>query len=294
MRKLRVSAISFLNTAPLMWDFDEGRMPGETAVAPKLPGLARDFEVEYTIPARCAEALRAGTADIGIIPVAAYAEIPELAIVPEVAIAATGPVRSILLVSKVPLDQIRMLAADSSSRTSVALTRVLFMRWFGHAPEFVSAEPQVESMLAGCDAALVIGDPALRIDRSRYLSWDLADQWQRLTGKPFVFAFWAVRMAALREAREGLEVAAVFRESRNRGLAAGSLAVIAREWSSRVGLSEAEVVDYLTRNIHYSLDEECLAGLELFFRYAAECGAIPQLPQPLRFMGTLQDALSVL
>ena len=296
MRKLRISAISFLNTAPLMWDFDRGRLPGGAGPAqvPVEPELARDFEVEYTIPALCADALRAGTADIGIIPVASYAEIPDLAIVPEVTIAAQGPVRSILLVSKVPLAEVRTLAADNSSRTSVALARVLFTRWFGRAPEFVPAEPQVESMLARCDAALVIGDPALQIDRSRYLSWDLAEEWQRLTGKPFVFAFWAVRLAALRQTRPDLDVATVFRDSRDHGLEARSLAVIAREWSSHVGLNEAAIIQYLTRNIYYSLDDKCIAGLELFFRYAVECGAIAGPPQPLRFMGTLRGALATL
>jgi chorismate dehydratase len=297
MHKLRISAISFLNTAPLMWDFDCGQLPGHDqapALLPVSPELARDFEVNYTIPSSCADALRAGTADIGIIPVAAYAGIPELVIVPDVAIAARGPVRSILLVSKVPLEQVRTLAADNSSRTSVALAKVLFHRWFGRVPEFLPALPQVDSMLARCDAALVIGDPALRIDRSRLLSWDLAEEWQRLTGKPFVFAFWAVRLAALRQVRPELDVAAVFRQSRDHGLATHNLAVIARQWAACVGLSEAGVIDYLTHNIHYSLDKECLAGLELFFQYAVECGAIPNPPQPLRFMGTLRDVLSVL
>jgi chorismate dehydratase len=297
MRKLRISSISFLNTAPLMWDFDLGKPPGSGAAWARMAGspeLARDFEVEYTVPALCADALRAGTVDIGIIPVAEYAGIPDLVIVPDVAIAATGPVRSILLVSKVPLAEIRTLAADSSSRTSVALARVLFARWFGRIPDFVPAEPQVDSMLACCDAALVIGDPALRIDRSRQLSWDLAEEWQRLIGMPFVFAFWAVRLAAMREARHGLDVASVFGESRDHGLEARNLAVIARQWSSRVGMSDAAVIAYLTRNIHYSLDEKCLAGLELFFRYAVDCGAIASPPQPFRFMATPRGALATL
>ena len=314
MRKLIISAIPYLNTAPLMWDFERGRPPGESAApareapesgasergapenaaprrAPVSPELANDFAVEYTLPALCAEALRAGAADIGIMPVAAYAEIPKLAIIPEIAIAACGPVRSILLVSKVPLEQVRTLAADTSSRTSTALARVLFTRWFGRAPEFVPAAPQLDSMLARCDAALIIGDPALRLDRSRHLTWDLAEEWRRLTGKPFVFAFWAARMAALAEARSGLDVSALFRASCEKGLEPASLAVIAREWAPRVAMSERAVVEYLTRNIHYALDEECAEGLKLFFRYAAECGAIPNPPQPFRFLSTLRDAI---
>jgi len=296
MRKLRISAISFLNTAPLMWDFDQGVPPvtgGGQAVksgslsphAPEGPAAWQaDFEVEYTIPSHCADLLRAGTADIGIIPAASYASIPDLVIVPDVAIAAKGAVRSILLISKVPLPQVRTLAADVSSRTSVALTRVMFQQWRGCIPEFIPAEPRLDAMLERCDAALVIGDPALHVDRSRYRTWDLAEEWRAMTGKPFVFAFWAVRRAALSETRPDLNVASVFQRSRDHGLEPGSLSMISRAWSSHLGLSEATVCDYLTSSIHYWLDGENLAGLELFFRYATECGAIPE-PPPLRFLG---------
>src|SRR5205085_6164057 len=115
MSRLRVSAISFLNTAPLMWDFDHGP-------------LRREYEVDYTLPSVCAEMLSTGTADIGIIPVAAYGNIPDLVVIPDIAIAARGPVRSILLISKVPVEQISSVAVDTSSRTSVALLQVLFNR----------------------------------------------------------------------------------------------------------------------------------------------------------------------
>ncbi len=317
MRKLRISAISFLNTAPLMWDFEHGVPPqgiglntgpqlqrtahaeaaSSTAIATVesrlSPDLARDFEVEYTIPSQCAEALRAGTADVGIIPVAAYATVPDLVILPDVAIAAKGPVRSILLVSRLPLEQVRTLAADTSSRTSVALTRVLFDQWFGRIPEFTPAAPVLETMLAHCDAALLIGDPALQVDRTRYRTWDLAQEWQQLTGKPFVFAFWAVRLQALSEMRRELDLARVFQNSRDRGLEPENLAVIAQEWASRVKLRPGDAVEYLTRNVHYWLDEENLAGMDLFFRWAAACGAIPEAP-PLRFLGTPAASLKVL
>ncbi len=286
MRKLRISAISFLNTAPLMWDFEHG-VPPNGAAHLDAPELARDFEIEYTVPSQCAEALRAGTADMGIIPIAAYASIPELVIIPDVAIAAKGAVRSILLVSRAPLAEVRTLAADTASRTSAALAKVLFHRWCARIPEFMPAEPKLDAMLARCDAALLIGDPALRVDRSQHQSWDLADEWQRLTGKPFVFAFWAVRLAALREMRPELDLEAVFQQSRDHGLQPASLEAIARNWSARVGLSELEVVEYLTRNVHFSLDEDNLAGMELFFRYAAECGAIEQAPA-LRFLAGVQ------
>src|SRR5437764_8395990 len=116
MRRLRISAISYLNTAPLMWDFEHG-------------SIGREFEISYTSPSQCAAALREGSADIGIIPAAAYATIPNLSILPSVAIASRCAVRSILLVSKTPLE-IRSVALDNSSLTSAALLKVLFAKWW--------------------------------------------------------------------------------------------------------------------------------------------------------------------
>jgi chorismate dehydratase len=142
--------------------------------------------------------------------------------------------------------------------------------------------PDVDKMLAACDAALVIGDPALQIDRSRYLTLDLAEEWIRFTGKPFVFAFWAVRGVALREADPALDVAAIFRESRDHGLEPSSLDLIQREWAPRIGISESDVRSYLTENIHYQLDAGCLEGLQVFYKYAVEIGVLPAATE-LRF-----------
>jgi chorismate dehydratase len=279
MRPLRISAISYLNTAPLMWDFEHGE-------------AGRDFEISYTLPSACARALEAGTADIGIIPAAAYAQIPGLMILPDVAIASRRPVRSILLVSRVPVDQIRTVALDTSSMTSVALTKVLFEKWLGGGRTFTPMAPDIEKMLAQHDAGLLIGDPALQVDRSRYLTLDLAEEWIRRTGKPFVFAFWAVRQQALcgdsrprlsasrSDARApGQDLAQIFQQSRDHGLEPASLTSIAREWAPRLGISEADVRSYLTENIYYRLDASCLEGLQLFYRYAAEIGALPAAPE---------------
>ena len=270
MRRLRISAISYLNTAPLMWDFDHGE-------------AAKDFEIFYSVPSSCAAALREGTGDIGIIPAIAYNNIPDLVIIPEVAIAARGPVRSILLVSKVPLEKVRTVATDNSSLTSVALTKVLFSKWWGGGREFNSLPPQLPTMLRECDAALIIGDPALKVDRSRYQVLDLAAEWRRLSGKPFVFAFWAVREDALAEMKPGLDLAAIFQASRDHGLQPPALEEIGQEWSGRLQLTPAEVKSYLTTNIYYQLDQDCLEGLDLFFRYAAECGAVERL-RPINFL----------
>jgi chorismate dehydratase len=271
MRRLRISAISYLNTAPLMWDFEHSDTGSE-------------FDISYTLPSACARALEAGTADIGLIPAAAYAQVPGLMALPGVAIASRQPVRSILLVSRVPVDQIRTVALDTSSMTSVALTKILFEKWLGGGRTFAPMAPDIEKMLARHDAGLMIGDPALQIDRSRYLTLDLAEEWIRYTGRPFVFAFWAVRRQALqqdalREASSSQDLATVFQQSRDHGLEPASLDQIAREWAPRLGIGEAGVRSYLTENIYYHLDPPCLEGLQLFYRYAAEIGALPAAPE---------------
>jgi chorismate dehydratase len=265
MRRLRISAISYLNTAPLMWDFEHGE-------------AGRDFDISYTLPSACARSLADGTADIGIIPAAAYAEIPGLQVLPEVAIASRRAVRSILLVSKGPIESVRSVALDTSSMTSVALTKVVFEKWLGGGRTFTAMAPDLDKMLAGHDAGLLIGDPALKVERARYHTLDLAEEWIRHTGKPFVFAFWAVRTEALREASPSLDLPAIFQRSRDHGLEPSSLNQIAREWAPRLDVREVDVRSYLTQNIHYQLDAGCLEGLQLFYRYAAEIGALPAAP----------------
>ena len=266
MRKLRISAISYLNTAPLIWDFDNG-------------AAGRDFDISSTLPSDCDRSLGVGTADIGIIPAAAYAQIPGLLVLPEVAIASRRAVRSILLVSKVPVEQVRTVALDTSSMTSVALTKILFEKWLGGGRTFTAMAPDIDQMLAKHDAGLLIGDPALKIDRSRYHTLDLAEEWIRHTGKPFVFAFWAVRADALLEAAPSLDLFSIFQSSRDHGLEPASVNQIAREWAARLDVTEADVRSYLTQNIHYDLDADCLEGLRLFYRYAAEIGALPSAPE---------------
>ena len=251
-----------------MWDFEHGPV--------------RDsFEITYTLPAQCARELAEGKADIGIIPAAAYASIPGLLILPGVAIASKRAVRSILLVSSKPMEEIRTVALDSSSLTSVALAKVLFQKWWGGERQFESLEPYLETMLSAHDAAMLIGDRALAVDRSRYRTWDLAEEWIRFTGKAFVFAFWAVREQALKKSNLNLE--AVFQDSRDHGLLARNLERIAHTWSRKLGLEKCEIQSYLTGNIYYQLDEECLSGLRLFYRYAFESNALPSIPE-VRFV----------
>ena len=236
------------------------------------------FDISYTIPSLCARALAEGTADIGIIPAAAYTTIPDLAIIPNIAIAARRAVRSILLVSKMPIDRVRTVALDNSSMTSVALTKILFAKWLGGPREYSVSAPDLDAMLATHDAALLIGDPALQVDRSRYTTVDLAEEWIARTGKLFVFAFWAVRRPAL-AGHDATTVAAAFQRSRDHGVSSKNLEAIAQQWAPRLGLALEVVRTYLVHNIHYFLDPPGLDGLKEFYRLGAEIGALPHAPE---------------
>ena len=191
--------------------------------------------------------------------------------------------------------------------TSVALTKVLFEKWLGGRRTFNAMEPDIDKMLARHDAGLLIGDPALQIDRSQYFTLDLAEEWIRYTGKPFVFAFWAVRQDAVHEVLCGdsrprlsasrsdasalvQDLAAIFKQSRDHGLEPENLDQIATEWSSRLNLTQSDVRSYLTENIYYNLDASCHEGLQLFYRYAAEIGVLPAAPE-LRFLRAANAAL---
>ncbi len=264
-----------------MWDFVHAE-----AGANRVAGRVSEYDISYTIPSACAEALRLGAADIGIIPAAAYSTVSDLIIIPDVAIAARRAVRSILLVSKFPLDQwstqVRTVALDNSSMTSVALAKILFAKWLGGARDYKAMAPGLDSMLAVCDAALLIGDPALQVDRERYFILDLAEEWVARTGKSFVFAFWAIRKQAL-AGRNGAAIAKDFQQSRDHGVSPKNLEAIAQEWAPRLGLAIEDVRVYLTRNIHYYLDPPCLEGLQLYYQLAEEVGALPAAPE-LRFV----------
>jgi chorismate dehydratase len=272
MRPLRISAISFINTAPLMWDFESGDTARE---------LSAHFDLSYTIPSRCAEELKSGVSDVGIIPVAAYTAIPDLVIIPEIAIAAKGAVRSILLISKVPLEKIRNVATDSSSRTSAALLEVFLRKFVGITPGFTPQAPSEQEMLRWHDACLLIGDPALQAATKGHYVYDLAEQWHHWTGYPFVFAFWAVRKAALQELSAEINLPRTFQQSRDHGLL--QIPEIAAAWAPRLQLKEELLREYLTTNIDYSLDADNLRGLKLFFRYAEELKVLPAAPE-IRFL----------
>lgn len=275
-----MAAIHFLNPAPLMWDFEH---------EPRRSHLRELYQIGYTTPSRCAAELAAGEADIGLVPVAAHATTPSLLIVPGCTVAALDRVRSIILVVRPPqgVSAVRTVAADTSSLTSYAYTRILFDIFWKVPAVFVSHPPDLDSMLAVADAALLIGDPALlaledidaRAARTgeRLLYLDLAHEWHVFTGLPWVSAFWAIRASALEET--GLCAAELIddlQSSRDHGLQ--HLEDLASEWSARIPVPRETIRFYLTNNIHYILDEACLRGLDEFYRYAAECGALPPAP----------------
>jgi chorismate dehydratase len=234
------------------------------------------YQLMFTTPAGCADAVRAGEADLGIVPSIEYQRIDGLCIVSGVSIAANSEVKSVLLLSKVPVEGIRSVAADNSSRTSVALARILLEKFYSRRLEMTPADPEPEEMLKRADAALVIGDAALVYRGSAPHSYDLAAEWRRFTNLPFVFAFWAVREGA------GLKnVGKDFRDSRDCGLA--HLDEIAAEYSPKYRMAPEEVKIYLTQNIDYNLDERHREGLSLFYKLASEVGEISEV-RDLRFV----------
>ena len=177
---IRVGIVDYLNSWPLAWSFLRGDVPER-------------YLASYHPPARVAALLGAGELDVGLIPSIELQRIAGLSVLPGLCVAAEREVRSVLLISNRPPSEIRRLALDLNSRTSAALVQILLRDRYGVAPECVEAAPEVEEMLADADAALVIGDPALHIERGRYLIFDLAREWRQLTGYPFVSAVWALR-----------------------------------------------------------------------------------------------------
>jgi chorismate dehydratase len=279
-RRVRMAAIHFLNPAPLMWDFEH---------EPERSNLRERYQIGYTTPSRCAAELAAGEADIGLVPVAAYATTPSLWVVPGCTVAALDYVRSIILVvrPRQGVSGVRTIAADTSSRTSFVYTRILCDIFWKIPVVFIPHAPDLESMLAVADAALLIGDPALlalediegRAARTgeRLIYLDLAHEWHSFTGLPWVSAFWALRSSSLDETGiSATELTKDLQTSRDHGLE--HIEDLVDEWSARIAVPRETIRFYLTKNIHYILDEACLRGLDQFYRYAAECGALPPAP----------------
>lgn len=291
MARARISIVEYLNTAPLVWGFTDGLLRGK-------------YDLSFTVPSECAEELRRGDADVAIIPAIEYQRIPGTIVLPDMAVAAKDIVRSILVVSKGPMEFAKRVALDASSRSSQALVRLLCAGLWRIQPEFVQAPPDPAAMLAEADAALIIGDPALRISvkmetlsekqpsgerccggdasewpipglRSFFL-YDVAHKWRQMAGLPCVLAIWAARRETATP-----ELVADFLASKAYGMA--RIAEIAEGASLKLDLPAAPLERYLRDNIDFSLDAENHAGLELYFRLCAEAGLIPQA-RPIEFV----------
>jgi len=249
--RLKVCAVSYLNTVPLVWGMLHGPQRGR-------------FLVDFRVPSGCADELASGAADIGIVPAFELSR-QDLDILPGAGIACRGAVRSILLVSRCPAEQIRTLAADISSRTSVQLARVVLGRKFGAAPEIRPHEPCLEAMLETADAALLIGDPALRVEAESlpFHSYDLGAEWAHMTGLPMVFAVWAARKGIVTP-----ELCEEFRASCRYGLAHID-DIVAAEAPQR-GFHPGLVREYLTRNIVHELGPAEYEAMREFLRMAAK------------------------
>jgi chorismate dehydratase len=263
MPRVRLGAVGYLNARPLVYGLET------------LP----QFDLRFDVPSKCAELLHEGAIDLGLIPSIEYNHPitrTEYAIVPDLAIASSGPVASVAIYSRRPISDVRSIALDTSSRTSIALVRVLCNREFKIAPRLEHRGANLDEMLAACDAALIIGDNALMLDGDGSIEKiDLGEVWMRTTGLPFVYAFWAGRHGCLSPRDVD-----VLQGARDRGLQHTN--EIAREYFASLPERQAMGARYLRDNIKYSFGAEERTGLALFYQYAVEAGVISRA-EPLRF-----------
>ncbi|HTL45049.1 MAG TPA: menaquinone biosynthesis protein [Vicinamibacterales bacterium] len=258
MKAVRLGAVDYLNARPLVYGLE----------------MRSDlFTVRYDVPSKCAALLHEGSIDVGMIPSIEYLRGDAYRIVPGAGIISEGPVASVALFTTVPVQQVRTIAADTSSRTSNALLHVLCMERFGIDPEFRPMHPDAATMLRSCDAALLIGDPALFLDYKALgaAKVDLGEQWTAMTGLPFVWAFWAGRPSAL--TREGVDALLAARDA---GIAASDAIATAYCGAERAARGRA----YLRDNIRYSLGEREEAGLRMYYELAGKHGLVETVAPP--------------
>jgi chorismate dehydratase len=296
--KLRISIVQYLNTAPLVWGFTNGPLRGK-------------YDLSFTVPSQCAEELRTGKADVAIIPAIEYQRIPDLVILPDMAIASKKQVRSLLIIAKKLIEQVKRFALDRSSRSTQTLTRILCAEKWKIGPQFFEAPPDLNAMLEQADAALLIGDPALRIavgmeknswpgaegqtlcqaatlgitSAEMLYVYDVVGEWRSMTGLPAVLAVWAAKRDVATS-----EVTTDFLASRDFGLS--RIPEICFDASRELELPERTLESYLRHNIDFSLDEENRRGLELYFAHAAKLGLIPQA-KPIEWAATKAEAMKL-
>lgn len=269
----RISASSYSNTAPLIWSFLYGSQHGK-------------FELILdNAPARSAELLLQRRVDCALVPVIEYQRIDDIMLVPDVCVGAKERVQSVCLVTKgEDLKDVKTVALDVSSKTSVALTKIIFREFLSFEPQYKTVKPNLDKMLANADCALLIGDPALSIADSetsdnkgqwttgngQYRKFDLAETWRGFTNFGFVFAMWMAQKDSLEIVRT-IDFASV----RDEGLA--HLDEIIANYETEIPLSREEFKKYLSENISFSIDENMRKGLRLYFELAYKHKLIPQL-----------------
>lgn len=260
--RVRVGAVSYLNTKPLVYGLAE---------------RASQIDLTFDLPSRLADRLAAGTLDVGLIPTIEFFQNPRYFAVSDACIACRGPVLSVKLFSRVPMRQIRSLALDEGSRTSVALAKILLRARFGLTPECVNLPIGARAEDTSTDAVLLIGDRAIHAPPANFVDiWDLGDEWCRWSELPFVFALWV--------ARPGQDVGRLeddLQRARDHGLQ--NLEAIAQCEAESVGLSYQACLGYLRDNLYFYLGPRERRGLELFHSYASEYGLAPRSGSSLAF-----------
>jgi chorismate dehydratase len=251
--KLRIGAVSYLNTRPLVYGLDR---------------LAPEATIVYDLPSRLADGLAAGRLDVALIPSVEYLQDPSYTLVSDACIACRGPVMSVKLLSRTPICRIRTLALDEGSRTSIALVRILLEERFGLRPELSPLAIGARAEQTETDAVLLIGDRAMHPPAGFVEEWDLGEEWTRWAELPFVFAMWTARAGA-----ELGELESALRAARDAGVA--HLREIAETEAPRVGLSLDACLSYLRDNLHFYLGPRERQGLNLFAEHAARLGLAP-------------------
>ena len=264
MQTPRISASSYSNTAPLIWSFLYGSERGR-------------FELILdNAPARSAELLAQKRVDVALVPVIEYQRIEDVLLVPNVCVGAKETVRSVCLVTKgLDLQDVESVALDVSSKTSVALTKIIFREFLGKELKYREAKPNLGEMFSDANCALLIGDPALTVDAQIYRKFDLAETWKKYTGFGFVFAMWMANAEKAAIART-----IDFPGIRDEGLS--HLDEIIANYATEIALAPADFKKYLSENISYALDDSMRRGLALYFELAHKHGLIERL-KPLQF-----------
>lgn len=253
---LRIGAVQYLNSKPLIEDLDV---------------LAPRAELVLQVPSRLADLLAAGLLDVALVPSIEVMRHPGLIVVSDACVAARGPVMSVKLYSRVPMEGIRTLALDEGSRTSAALVQILLAQRYRIRPQVESLPLGSTPAQAATDAVLLIGDRAMHASQMTGFSqvWDLGEQWNRQTGLPFVFAMWAARKAA-----PTAELAGILGRARDRGVE--RIDAIAEREAPLLGLSVEKARTYLRDHLHFSLGDAERRGLALFRRLLQTYELLPE------------------